>query len=59
MFNGDSFGADCPTNWEEIADYLNDKYRELYGDVEDSDLAERLWDDYCMGHLADAPEAIF
>ena len=26
----DSFGSECPTNWAEIADFLNDKIRPRY-----------------------------
>ena len=52
VFNADSFGSNCPKNWEEIADYLNSKL----GSGEDP---EEIWEAYCNGYYADAPEAIF
>lgn len=59
----DSFGPFCPENWEEIADYLNDKIDEIidrYGENAEydpgceDDIAQ-LWEDYCRGELPDAP----
>lgn len=66
MFNRitmDSFGDFCPTNWEEIASYLNDKIDAIidsYGDNAeyDPDCADdirRVWEDYCNGKFDDAP----
>ena len=52
-FNGDSFGANCPENWEEICEYLNSKVE----DGMDSDDVEEIWRAYCNGEYADAPEA--
>ena len=63
----ESFGGNCPNNWEEIADYLNniidstpDIIDEL-GDLTDDgrQFLEKLWEDYCMGNLPNAPEAEF
>ena len=51
----DSFGQDCPTNWEEIAEYLNDKIDALEDITDDTgaltpegrDLVDAIWEDYC------------
>lgn len=55
----ESFGAECPMNWQEIANFLNDKIDEL---VEETDSEyelqyrlRRLWDDYCDGKINGAP----
>ena len=62
-FDGDSFGSNCPDNWEEIADFLNDILEsETKDDMDEMDiknLAEDIWERYCSGLLNDAPEAIF
>ena len=61
----DSFGSDCPSNWEEIAAYLNDKIDyalSVYGpDVSDPDCYDALcsvWEAYCNGDYPDAPQAV-
>ena len=53
----DSFGSDCPSNWEEIALALNAIIDE-HGIVDDTEACNQLWEDYCSGDLADVPEAI-
>ena len=61
-FDGESFGADCPDNWEEICEYLNgylediDEY-DTYGELESA--ANKLWEDYCCGNLPYAPKGIY
>lgn len=76
MFNDyeitmDSFGSECPTNWEEIADFLNDIIEtyvdELTTTDEDGvestdwrelrDKTEQLWEDYWNGKIDGAPIA--
>lgn len=61
----DSFGQDCPANWEEIADHLNgiidemdvtDEYGELTG--EGRERINALWEKYCAGELEGAPAPI-
>ena len=61
----DSFGDTCPTNWEEIADYLNgiiddmnitDEYGELT--AEGREQIDALWEQYCAGELKGAPAPI-
>ena len=69
----DSFGSECPENWEEIADFLNGII-ETYVDeltTTDEDGAEEtdwdelkyrvnnLWETYCAGELEGAPAPIF
>ena len=63
----ESFGADCPSNWEEIAAYLNGIIDGTDG-ITDADgeltaegrekidgIWERYWSDYHSGELKDAP----
>lgn len=56
--NMDSFGSDCPTNWEEIADFLNDIIRKT-GIEDDHDAVNDLWEQYCNGEVFAAPEAVY
>lgn len=63
----DSFGADCPANWEEIADYLNgiidstENITDEDGDLTQDGLEkinaiwEDYWSDYHSGKLKNAP----
>lgn len=48
-FTADSFGSDCPENWQEIVAYLNSRLAtgEDPGDI---------WEKYCNGGYLDAPE---
>lgn len=69
----DSFGSECPENWEEIASFLNDlidtKADELtttddWGiqSVDEDELklfVDGLWETYCAGELDGAPAPIF
>lgn len=66
-FNRNTFGAYCPDNWREIADYLNDTAR-VCGVREDDggelDLDEEyaldvIWERWSAGAYEDAPEPIF
>ena len=52
----DSFGADCPINWEEIADYLNSVIEEE--NLDDSEV-EQLWEEYCRANIEDCPKPKF
>lgn len=62
----DSFGSDCPSNWEELADYMNgvaamrlERLRnERQGELnprEESDIYDEVWEDFFDGEFADAP----
>ena len=68
----DSFGSDCPANWEEIASYLNDII-ETYveeltttdnlgmEEIDEDELRRRiddLWECYCAGDLEGAPAPV-
>lgn len=54
--NIESFGADVPGNWEEIANYLNEIIRER--NIEnDHNAVNELWESYWQGDFPDAPEA--
>lgn len=52
----DSFGSECPANWEEIADFLNAIILER-GIEDDHDAVNDLWEEYCNGDIKGAPEA--
>jgi hypothetical protein len=57
----DSFGSELPTNWQEIASYLNEKIDAALGNMDDEieahEEANLIWENYCNGVYADAPEA--
>ena len=62
----DSFGDNCPNNWEEIAAYLNkimddtaDKLGEDAQDWELHDLSNDLWEKFCAGEIEGCPEPEF
>lgn len=70
----DTFGSDCPTNWEEIADFLNalidstldqtpGAYDLGYDDsglsADGHDIVDSIWERYCSGDMPDAPAAVF
>lgn len=52
----DSFGSEIPSNWEEIAAFLNSLTDER-GIAEDHDACNDLWEAYWNGELDGAPEA--
>ena len=68
----DSFGANCPENWEEIAAYLNakvtdaldelgdDAYCPGYNDyglsVDGFEAMVAVWERYCNGEYTDCPK---
>lgn len=54
----DSFGDTCPTNWEEIAAYLNDLIEEIPDDEDKRDKVDAIWEKYCAGELDGAPAPI-
>lgn len=47
----DSFGAYIPENWEEIADWMNNR-------IDAGEDPEEVWERYCNGEYPDAPETI-
>ena len=51
--DADSFGAECPENWEEIAEALNEIIRKTGKDP------DQVWEDYCSERLSEVPEARF
>ena len=53
MFDSDAFGSDCPDNWEEIVNYLNQKLATTYEDEND------IFEKYVSGDYSDAPAPIF
>ena len=62
-----SFGSECPTNWEEIADYLNG-ILDATPDITDADgdlttdgreKVDAIWETYCAGDMPDAPAPVF
>ena len=56
-FTGESFGADCPDNWEDIVAALNDIVDR--DNIVDKDEAEALWDEWCCHGLDGVPDPIF
>ena len=56
MITMDSFGSECPENWEEIANFLNALIEER-GIENDPDELNQLWEDYCNGDIPGAPGA--
>jgi len=48
MITAESFGAELPENWEEIAKYLNKIIIER-GIEDDQDAINELWDKYWAG----------
>lgn len=55
--NGESFGAECPLNWEDIADALNEIIDDR-GIAEDYEAVNALWEDFCAGRLENVPMAV-
>lgn len=59
MFNMNSFGSNCPMNWEEIADYLNallnEKTTDDMDEIDIRELSDSIWEAYCAGDLDGAP----
>lgn len=60
-FKAESFGSDCPSNWEAICDYLNAVLCERMEAIDTTDeravrdLMDGLWETYCGGELDGAP----
>ena len=54
----ESFGSDCPTNWEEIASALNSIIDDR-NISDDRDAVDALWEEFCCGDLADVPAPVF
>jgi hypothetical protein len=50
----ESFGSECPENWEEIAAFLNDIIDQR-GIADDHDAVNDLWEEFCRGDLDGAP----
>jgi hypothetical protein len=50
MIDMNSFGSNCPDNWQEIADYLNS--------IDNMD-NEELWEAFCADKLKDCPKPIY
>ena len=50
----ESFGADLPKNWEEIADFLNGVIRERKIENDHNEVNE-LWEAFWQGEFPDAP----
>ena len=66
LVNMDSFGDNCPTNWEEIAAFLNPMIEKVIDELGDEaedweiqDETNKIWDAFCNGEIKDCPEPIF
>ena len=53
----DSFGSECPSNWEDIASALNDLILQR-GISSDRDAVDALWEDYWDGSLEGVPSPV-
>lgn len=53
----ESFGADVPNNWEQIADFLNEIIRER-GIEDDHNEVNELWDAFWSGRIPGAQDLI-
>ena len=53
----DSFGAEVPANWEQIAAYLNEII-DRRGISEDHNAVNELWEAYWAGDLPGSPAAV-
>lgn len=51
----ESFGPELPSNWEEIAAFIN-KITDERGIAEDHDACNELWEEYWHGAFPDAPK---
>lgn len=49
--NAESFGADCPENWEEYAEEINAVINEMYGEDADDETVNEIWDAYWRGDV--------
>ena len=54
----DSFGSMCPSNWEAIADAMNNIIN-ARGIEYDHEAVCELWEDYNNGKLQEVPAAVF
>ena len=57
LITAESFGADIPANWEEIAQYLNDIIITSSILFDDEDTAQLVWENYWNGCYQNAPKA--
>lgn len=56
MFTAESFGTDCPANWEEICNFLNNLAADR-GITDDHNAENDLWEEYWNGGIPGAPES--
>lgn len=49
--NAESFGAECPENWEEIAEEINTIINKQAGDDADQETVNEIWDKYFAGEI--------
>lgn len=57
LITAESFGSDIPSNWEEIAQYLNDIITNSSILFDDEDTSDLVWENYWNGCYPDAPKA--
>jgi len=72
LIKEDTFGPECPMNWEEIANALNEIIEQRIADAgvdasparqigmtdDAEEIAQSVWEEYCDGNLPDVPEAV-
>ena len=57
MITADSFGAECPSNWEEIATAMNEIITER-GIENNRDALDELWKTYWSDGIPGVPAAV-
>ena len=72
-YNMESFGSNCPDNWQEICTYLNSKLDSVLSMDPDNfdssnpdglsddgrEIVAKIWNEYCMEQYHDAPVPVF
>lgn len=49
-FTMDSFGSDCPENWEALCEFLNKKAAAIIGpDDDEREKLDQIWEAFCAG----------
>ena len=62
MINMDSFGSNCPSNWEEIADFLNEYISEKTAGMDEQEQfeeSEKIWEQFCNDEIPGCPAPEF
>lgn len=58
LITAESFGSDIPSNWEDIARYLNEIITSSSIIFDEEDTAQVVWEAYWSGCYPNAPKPI-